>query len=163
MKYHVRKAQIKDIEDIIRLLKQIAQLHHEKRPEIFKDSASKYTQELMHFKIKKNDEYIAVAVDEKDKVAGYIFCMFETKKDHLVLQDRKILYIDDFCVDEDKRGSGIGSLLLDHVQTYAKKDNYDAIELNVWEFNENALNFYINHGFSTKYRLLELIADDKEI
>ncbi|MFA5341479.1 MAG: N-acetyltransferase, partial [Clostridia bacterium] len=91
MEYAIRKAKKKDVEDIIRLLKQIAQLHHDKRPEIFKDNANKYTQELIHYKIRKTDEYIAVAVDEKDKVVGYIFCMFEVKKDHLVLQDRKVL------------------------------------------------------------------------
>ncbi len=157
MEYTIRKAKKKDVEDIIRLLKQIAQLHHDKRPEIFKDNANKYTQELMHFKIKKTDEYIAVAVDERDKVIGYIFCMFETKKDHLVLQNRKILYIDDFCVDEDKRGTGIGSLLFDHACQYAKNTECEAIELNVWEFNESALIFYEKHGLSTKYRRMELI------
>ncbi|HOD92311.1 MAG TPA: GNAT family N-acetyltransferase [Clostridia bacterium] len=161
MEYNVRKAQKKDVDDIIRLLKQIAQLHHEKRPDIFKNNANKYTQDLMYFKIKKPDEYIAVAVDDKDKVAGYIFCLFETRKNHLFMQDRKLLYIDDFCVDDDKKGTGIGSLLFEHILAYAKNEHYDAIELHVWEFNESAMHFYEKHGFTTKYRRMELLLDDK--
>ncbi|MFA5342274.1 MAG: GNAT family N-acetyltransferase [Clostridia bacterium] len=162
MEYIIRKAKKKDVEDIIRLLKQIAQLHHDRRPEIFKDNANKYTQELIHYKIRKTDEYIAVAVDEKDKVVGYIFCMFEVKKDHLVLQDRKVLYIDDFCVDEDKRGTGIGAQLFRHAHEYALNTECDAIELNVWEFNESALSFYNKQGLSTKYRRMELMLDENK-
>jgi len=161
MQYHIRRAKEKDAEDILRLLGQIAQLHHEKRPDIFKSNASKYNNKLILEKIKRPEEYITVAVDETDKVAGYLFCVFDIVKNHPVQQDREILYLDDLCVDEDKRGSGIGSLLINHAYEYAKKEHCDAVELNAWEINERAVKFYADHGFTVKYRRMELIVDSK--
>lgn len=159
MEYTIRKAQKKDIEDIMRLLKQIAQLHYEGRPDLFKTNASKYSHEMVHFKIKNPDEYIVVAIDETDKVLGYIFCYFEIRKDHPVLKDRKVIYIDDFCVDQEKRELGIGSKLFTHIENYAKQTHCDAIELNVWVFNKEALRFYEKHGLLPKSTRMELLLD----
>jgi ribosomal protein S18 acetylase RimI-like enzyme len=162
MECTIRTAEKKDVEDIIRLLKQIAQLHHTGRPDIFKSNANKYTHDFVHFKIKNPDECIFVAVDKADKVLGYVFCYFEIRKEHAVLKERKVLCIDDICIDDNKRGLGLGSLLLEKAIDYAKSTECVAIELNVWEFNEDAIKFYEKHNFSTKYRRMEMLLDNIE-
>lgn len=162
MEYAIRTAEKKDVEDIVRLLKQIAQLHHIGRPDIFKSNANKYTHDFVHFKIKNPEERIFVAVDNLDKVCGYIFCYFEIRKEHAVLKERKILCIDDICIDDNKRGIGIGSLLINHAKNFAESAECSAIELNVWEFNEDAMKFYEKHNFKTKYRRMELLLNNEE-
>ena len=147
MEFTIRTAEKKDVEDIVRLLKQIAQLHHIGRPDIFKSNANKYTHDFVHFKIKNPEERIFVAVDNLDKVCGYIFCYFEIRKEHAVLKERKILCIDDICIDDNKRGIGIGSLLINHAKNYAESSECSAKELNVWEFNEDAMKFYEKHNY----------------
>ena len=47
---------------------------------------------------------IFVAVDAKNEVAGYAFCIFQQHINDNILTDIKTLYIDDLCVDEQIRG-----------------------------------------------------------
>ena len=42
------------------------------------------------------------------------------------------------------------------LKEYAKEKNCRMIMLNVWEFNESALDFYEKYGFTTRTRHLEL-------
>ena len=69
---------------------------------------------------------------------------------------RDYLDIDEFCVDEMYRRTGVGTELIDFVRTYAKESGFDRIELNMWEFNRDALLFYESVGFQTYRRYMEL-------
>ena len=152
----IRKARPIDCNAVIRLLKQISQLHHEGRPDIFKDAVSKYNNDDLIFKFTDPEQYIIVATDEKDHILGYAFSYFEIKHDNRLLEDRKILYLDDLCVDDICRGKNIGSKLFDATLLHAKETGCDALELNVWEFNTPAINFYKKHGMTVKYSKMEL-------
>ena len=59
-------------------------------------------------------------------------------------------------MDEKYRRQGVASEMLDFIREEAKKKNYDKIELDMWEFNENALKFYEAVGFRTYRRYMEL-------
>jgi ribosomal protein S18 acetylase RimI-like enzyme len=87
-----------------------------------------------------------VGVDENEEVLGYAFCIFEYHKDSHVLTDVKTLYIDDLCVDEDKRGMHIGKQLYEYVLAFAKEQGCYNVTLNVWSCNESAMKFYESCG-----------------
>lgn len=144
----IRRAEIKDSDRINELLFQVAEIHANGRPDIFKTATKKYSdQELIEI-IGNDDSPIFVATDENDYVLGYAFCVFEITKDNLLLQDRKTLYIDDICIDESHRGKHIGKMLYDYVLCFAKENEFDNITLNVWAFNEGACKFYENCGMT---------------
>ena len=42
------------------------------------------------------------------------------------------------------------------IREYAKNKGFDRIELNMWEFNRNALAFYEASGFTTYRRYMEV-------
>ena len=63
-----------------------------------------------------------------------------------ILTDIKTLYIDDLCVDEEKRGMHIGKALCDYVVEFAKTEKCYNITLNVWSCNESAIKFYESCG-----------------
>ena len=67
-------------------------------------------------------------------------------KGNPVLCDAKTLYIDDLCVDEEKRGMHIGKILYAYVLDYAKKSGCYNVTLNVWSCNESAMKFYESCG-----------------
>ncbi len=69
---------------------------------------------------------------------------------------RDDLDIDEFCVDEAHRRSGIGTELMTFIRSYAKEKGFAKVELNMGEFNEDALRFYESVGFSTYRRYMEL-------
>lgn len=144
----IRRAEIKDADKINELLFQVAKIHANGRPDIFKTATKKYSdQELIEI-INNDDSPIFVATDEKDFCLGYAFCVFQKTKDSILLQDRKTLYIDDICVDENSRGKHIGKSLYDFVENFAKENGFDNITLNVWSFNESAYKFYEKCGMT---------------
>ena len=66
------------------------------------------------------------------------------------MKDRKILHIEDICVDENNRKNGIGKKLYNKIIELAKEINIDSIELMVWGFNKNAIKFYESLGMNIK-------------
>lgn len=70
--------------------------------------------------------------------------------------ERDHLDIDAFGVDEAFRRQGIGARLIDHIRALAKSEGIGRIELNMWEFNRDALAFYESVGFATYRRYMEL-------
>ena len=144
----IRRADIKDADKINELLFQVAKIHANGRPDIFKTATKKYSdQELIEI-INNDDSPIFVATDEKDFCLGYAFCVFQKTKDSILLQDRKTLYIDDICVDENSRGKHIGKSLYDFIENFAKENGFDNITLNVWSFNQSAYKFYEKCGMT---------------
>jgi len=152
----IRKAQTQDIDGLVRLLRQIANLHHRGRPDIFMSGEQKYTQAELEDILKNKNRPIFVAVDNNNYMLGYCFCELRIP-DHPVLKKQLTLYIDDFCIDETSRGQGIGKKIFDTVLFYAQEQMVYNIDLNVWSFNEGAVKFYESLGFSTKRQTMELM------
>jgi len=151
----IRQAGLEDYDSVARLLLQIAALHHKLRPDIFRLTGSKYDLEQYKEMLKDKDRPILVA--EKGGTAlGYAMCVVVRHKDHPVGNDRCFLYVDDLCVDENCRGQGIGEALMTAVTDLARERNCGAIELNVWECNQGAREFYERLGYTTQRRGLEI-------
>ena len=141
----IRKAKINDINYLNKLLYQVHDVHHQIRPDLFKEGTKKYTdQELVEL---INDETKPIFVyEENDVVLGYAFCVFKENKNDNNLTDIKTLYIDDLCVDKETRGKHIGTSLYNYVLEYAKNNGCYEVTLNVWADNVQALNFYKHIG-----------------
>ena len=116
----IRLAEIRDIPGMIELLKQVGGVHHDIRPDIFRSGAQKYNEKDLENLLKEEDKPIFVCEDE-GFVAGYCFCQIREYAGSTVLTDRKELYIDDLCVDENRRGQHIGSVLYDRAVAYARE------------------------------------------
>lgn len=143
---NIRRALISDMSGINKLLNQVLMVHHNGRPDLFKANVKKYTDEELTDIIKDDSKPIFVAVDENEEVLGYAFCVFQQHINNNILTDIKTLYIDDLCVDEEKRGMHIGKALYDYVVELAKTEKCYNITLNVWSCNESAMKFYESCG-----------------
>ena len=151
----IRDASYRDIPGIIELLKQVGQVHHEIRPDIFRAGAQKYTESDVGSMIYDPNRPIFVAV-EGTAIRGYCFCIHMETLGDSVLTDRKELYIDDLCVDELHRGRGIAKALYAHVVDYARDHGCTSITLNVWEGNDNARRFYELAGMTPRKTYMEM-------
>ncbi len=151
----IRKATEKDIPQVLELLHQVNMVHYEIRPDLFKPHTTKYSAEELTTLFR--DESKPVFVFDDGGVLGYAFCQVSEVKDHLLLQDNKMLYIDDICVDEKARGKHVGKALFNQVKEYAQSIGCHHITLNVWEGNEPALHFYQNMGMQVQKTTMEII------
>lgn len=139
---NIRRAVKADIDGINKLLHQVLMVHHNGRSDLFKANVKKYTDEELVLLIADDKRPIFVALDEKEEVVGYVFCIFVQHNNDNILTDIKTLYIDDLCVDEEKRGMHIGTGLYQYVVDFAKLQGCYNITLNVWSCNPNAMKFY---------------------
>lgn len=143
---NIRRAKQQDMKGINKLLNQVLMVHHNGRPDLFKANVKKYTDEELALIIADDSKPIFVGVDESEEVLGYAFCVFQQHINNNILTDVKTLYIDDLCVDEEKRGMHIGKQLYDFVLDYAKSEGCYNVTLNVWACNESAMKFYEKCG-----------------
>ncbi len=143
---NIRRAEKKDSDGINKLLHQVLMVHHNGRPDLFKANVKKYTDEELYDIIADDTRPIFVAVDEQEEVLGYAFCVFQQHVNNNILTDIKTLYIDDLCVDEDRRGAHIGRQLYEYVLDFARQQECYNVTLNVWSCNESAMKFYESCG-----------------
>lgn len=159
MSISVRKAQKKDAAKIARLLETIAQLHHEGRPDLYGDGGAKYDITAVEAKIADKNEIILVAVNKNDEVMGYTMSkIFDMQQEGIKLAHRK-MYIDDVCVDPDYRKQGVGRILMETTKQKAVDAGCHICDLNVWAFNETAIQFYESCGMTKQRIFMEYILD----
>ena len=152
---NIRFATEKDIPQMIDLLRQVGEVHHQIRPDLFRAGAQKYDETaLKKLLADKTRPIIAGVID--DTMVGYAFCILQELKNDPVLCDRKTLYIDDLCVDETVRGGGVAKAIYQGVLDYAREIHCDAVTLNVWCGNDRALRFYEKCGLKPQKIGMEL-------
>ena len=151
---NIRRAESRDIPGMIALLYQVGEVHHVIRPDIFRDHAQKYDENALAELLSDEKKPIFVA-DDGGFVAGYCFCQIRDYAGSTVQAGRKELYIDDLCVDENRRGQHVGSVLYDHAVAFAKEIGCDFLTLNVWCGNDSAMKFYENAGLTPRHIMME--------
>lgn len=90
--------------------------------------------------LKKTNSTILVA-EEKEELVGYLLANGGNAKKnihtaHLIIG-----------IDKDYRGQGIGTLLFEALEKWAKKNKLHRLELTVVTSNERAVSLYKNQGF----------------
>lgn len=155
----IRFAQAKDIPGILSLLRQVGEVHHQGRPDIFRDGAQKYGASQILSMLDSSGTPIFVAVED-DKVLGYGFCMFKQYKNDPVIADHSEIYIDDLCVDENCRGQHIGRAIYNEILRYAKMRRCYNVTLNVWTCNPSAMKFYESLGLKPQKVGMEVLLEE---
>jgi len=154
MELTIRSAITNDYEAVARLLRQIAQLHHQWRPDVYRP-AQKYDQMQYEAMLGNADAPILVAENAQGEVLGYVMLRVITPQNP-VMQPRSFLWVDDLCVDQAARGQGIGEVLMHSAAELARARGLNKIELNVWECNEGAMRFYERLGYTAQKRGMEI-------
>jgi ribosomal protein S18 acetylase RimI-like enzyme len=155
----IRRAEPKDAPRICALLRQVLEVHAAIRPDLFLSGTQKYSEDGVLALLKEPGCRIFAETDEADVLRGYCICYVQRVHGDGVMIERKELYIDDLCVDEACRRTGVANRLFDHVRQYAKDNGFDWITLNVWEGNDGAQAFYRGMGMQTRRTTMELRID----
>ena len=155
MELTIRQAKAEDYPTVSRLLLQIAALHSELRPDIYRP-AQKYDQEQYEELLSDQEKPILVAESTQGEVLGYAMCQIVHRRGIPVLAERSYLYVDDLCVDENCRGQGVGDLLMQAATDLARARGLNKIQLGVNEHNKGARRFYERLGYTTQARQLEI-------
>ena len=152
----IRFAQAGDVPGIVSLLRQVGQVHHQGRPDIFRRGAQKYDQGQILAMLDKPEIPIFIAA-EGAAVLGYCFCFVKEYRGDPVIADHTELYIDNLCVDEACRGRQVGKTLYRAACDHARQIGCYNVTLNVWSCNESAMGFYKALGMQPQKTGMETI------
>ncbi|NRD79859.1 GNAT family N-acetyltransferase [Bacillus sp. BRMEA1] len=154
--FTVRSATLKDFMGISNLKEQVQQLHIEGRPDLYADASASLEIATYETWLNSTDTKIFIVEDNDKEIIAYIILDIKKPADsNPILRERKILFIRSIGVSKTCRGQGIGKILIKKAFEYCKEIHAESVELNVLEFNENAIRFYEKLGFKTKSRQLE--------
>ena len=145
----IREAKITDLARIANLSQIVQGIHADALPDWFKPPAdSNLFVSWFSEKFENSQSWIAVA-EVFGKVVGYIYAQGEGKRDSWVFQDRKILLLHHIVVEPKYENQGIGQAMMDALTVEAKARGLGHFELEVWNFNGKAQNFFGKNGFET--------------
>ena len=153
----IRRAVQADIPRLNELLRQVLELHHQGRPDLFLTGRKKFTDPQLQAILADQNQPVLVAADAQGQEIGYAFCQLQQRVGHNILTDIKTLYLEDLCVDERARAQGVGQQLFDAVTALAREKGCYNLALNVWACNEGALAFYEKNGMKPQKIGLEKI------
>ena len=154
----IRFAKEADLSRVNELRKQLNDLHVAGKPEIFRPGFPKELADYVYAIFDDPDRKIVVA--ERDGVVcGFAVLHHVVRPETPYMFERDYLDVDEFGVDGQVRRQGVGTALIAFIRAYAKARGFRRIELNMWEFNQEALKFYESIGFSTYRRYMEFTVD----
>ncbi|RYY99183.1 MAG: GNAT family N-acetyltransferase [Chitinophagaceae bacterium] len=135
MEIKIRKAVREDCPRILELVQELAT--YERAPQEVTVTLEHFEQSGFGYK----PVWWAFVAEVNGRVEGFalFYIRFSTWKGQR-------MYLEDFYVNEQLRGKGLGKLLFDQLIREAKRRRLNGIQWQVLEWNEPAINFYKKYG-----------------
>lgn len=131
-----------DREAVERLARQVHERHVAWRPDIFRMPGELYPEERFLAAIKERQIYVAKV---GGVVAGYAAVQIRDTQNPL-LAKRRVMLLEEICVDEFCRNQGIGSQMMAEIRVLAKAFGCTDLQLGVYPQNDEAVAFYQKNG-----------------
>ncbi|MTI46429.1 GNAT family N-acetyltransferase [Sporosalibacterium faouarense] len=147
MAIQIRGARIEDYHDLCTIYSELDELHRQEHTELFvKPNTIGRSRNYIEGLI--NDASKALFVAEyESKVIGLAECYIIESPDFPILKKRKWVQLDSIAVKRGFRNLGVGDLLLKEVTNWSNINGIKRVELKVYTFNKDAVEFYSNKGF----------------
>jgi len=132
VKLHVRKAKKRGLPSVYQLVAELAK--YEKAEDQLTATLDDYIRDF------EKGSFECIVAEKLDSIIGMAlyYSTYSTWKG-------KMLYLEDFVVQEKYRGSGVGKLIFGKLIEVAKRKEYRLVKWQVLDWNEPAINFYQNY------------------
>ena len=130
--------------DVINVLaNQVHRMHVLWRPDIYQEEEQLWPQSRFIDAVQQRQLFVEVVNEE---VVGYVLVKIRDYEmaGHV---KRKVLLVDEICVDEKHRNQGIGTQMMIGIRAIARALGCTDLQLGVYPQNNEALAFYQKCGF----------------
>jgi Acetyltransferases len=164
-KISVRKAEARDLDEIIKLLKQLHEAEYPIEKEItsnMKETSDYFIEKnIKKLKIEmrkgfKNKKELHIIAELNNKVVGYLNGLVGTHYS----KKKKYSYLDQIVIDNKYRKKGIAQKLMFEFEKFAKQKKANHITLAMFSENEKAMNLYKKEGYKIRHYILYKKLDD---
>jgi len=125
------------------LARQVHELHVRWRPDIYEHAEELWPQARFDEAVSNRQLFVARS---DDAVLGYVLVKIRDYR-YTGLVNRRVLLIDEICVEESCRNRGIGTQMMVDVRAIARAFGCTDLQLGVNSQNNEALAFYQKCGF----------------
>ena len=135
-----------DREAVEALAKEVHALHVSWRPDIYMMAEEMYPEERFQEVIRSRSLYVARLAEV---VVGYVLVKFRNydMPGHV---KRRVMVIDEICVEESCRNQGIGREMMADVRALARAFGCTDLQLGVYPQNDAGVAFYQKCGFTIR-------------
>jgi len=138
-------AEEKDIEDIVNISHQVAEMHDTALPDYFKP-ISKEEERNNVIEMMKDERITVFKAVCDEKICGFLFLEMIHRQSK-GLQFSVLGSILNLGVDEQCRDRGIGTALLKEAENYVLEQGGETVDLSVFNFNQKAIKLYERLGY----------------
>lgn len=135
---------------VAKLNKTVHDLHFSLYPKYFKeyqyDDVKEFFESIMQ---KKN--HIFLLIEDDNETVGYAWIELRDYPENSFKKAYQSIYVHQLSIEEAKRKRGYGNHLMNHIDQLAKYQGIDIVELDYWDANKAAKEFYEKNDF-VKYR-----------
>jgi len=139
-------ARITDRESVNALAVQVHAMHVAWRPDIYEMVEELYSEARFLEAINQRQLYVAKT---DGVVAGYVLLKIRSY-DWPGVVSRRVMVIDEICVEETLRGHGLGKEMMADIHALAKAFRCSDLQLGVYPQNDDAVAFYQKCGFTIR-------------
>lgn len=139
-------AQSADREAVERMARQVHAMHVAWRPDLFEIPEALYPEERFQTAVAERELYVAKL---GGTLVGYVLVRIRNVEAPGLVK-RRVMLLDEICVEESCRGQGIGKNMMEDVHALAKAFGCTDLQLGVYPQNDGAVAFYQKCGFTIR-------------
>ena len=135
-------------EEIAMLNKEVHEIHVSLYPEYFKEYDFEEVNEFFKKIVSTPNYYFYIVTDEGQSL-GYAWLEIREYPENVFMKSYRSVYIHQLGIMKVHPNNGIGRLLMNFINNFAKENGINKIQLDYWSDNESASQFYIKNGFKS--------------
>ncbi|KPJ61581.1 MAG: hypothetical protein AMJ46_00280 [Latescibacteria bacterium DG_63] len=150
----IRKADSSDIESLCPLYFHFHEFHAKRVPErlVTLGPFSDFDNSELVTKLKKilgDEQAVLLVAQVGGQIVGLAEAYIRQDKPHPETKGYRYVHLQSLMVREDFRGQGIGALLVQAAEDWARKHGAREIRLDTWEFSGDPVGFYEKMEYRT--------------
>lgn len=151
----IETAKLEHYETVNEIVKEGHDEHALALPHLFKKVEHAMPRSYFNELLADPDSDVLVATLNEEMV-GFAVMELKVAPDFDSMMPRVFAYMNDFGMKESYQKRGYGKELFDACVKWAKQRGASSLDLNVWEFNQNAITFYSQRGLESVSRKMTL-------
>ena len=149
MELVIREATLFDYEDLCELFDEADKLHRDHLSERFQEPNGPARDKEFILDLLADQTVEVFVVESDGELLGLVQAAVKVSPPMSIFVPRCYVVVDTLVVKEDFRQQGLGQKLMDKVHHWAISNGASDVELNVYEFNQEANAFYRKLGYET--------------
>ena len=148
----IRPAAAQDYDGLCEIITEVDEIHRQQCPHIFQKPPGPARERAYILERLADEDHGLFVAKVSGRVAGFLHLVARDAPPIPILVPRRLAMVDSLVVRRDLRRAGVGRVLMERAEQWAREQGAAELELNVFEFNTDAIAFYRSLGYGTRTR-----------